>query len=190
MTGMHRRLTGKIKPYRSDKPVAHTDGSDGAYRVGPGRPPKEYQFRPGVSGNPKGASRKTSPIATDLKGLLERALSKKLKLRQGEQERFVSKGALGIEQLVNQFAKGDRYARRELIALAKTLGVDLTAGQGKTIENALAAAAFTAEDEAIIADFLRRQGVQPEHRGDDVDVALNENDLEKSVNNATEEESS
>jgi hypothetical protein len=188
MTGTHR-LTGKIKPYRSDKPVVDTDGSDGAYRVGPGRPPKEYQFRPGVSGNPKGASRKTSPIATDLKGLLERELSKKLKLQQGEQERFVSKAAVGIEQLVNQFAKGDRYARRDLIALAETLGVDLTAGQGKTIENALAAA-FAAEDEAIIADFLQRQGVQPEHRGDDVDVALNENDSEESVHNATQEKSS
>jgi hypothetical protein len=32
------------------------DGSENEYRVGPGRPPKEFQFKPGQSGNPKGAS--------------------------------------------------------------------------------------------------------------------------------------
>ena len=29
-------------------------GSEKEYRVGPGRPPKEFQFKPGQSGNPKG----------------------------------------------------------------------------------------------------------------------------------------
>ena len=36
--------------------------SEEEYKVGPGRPPKEYQFKPGQSGNPKGAKRK-EPIA-------------------------------------------------------------------------------------------------------------------------------
>jgi hypothetical protein len=30
-------------------------GDDGEFKVGPGRPPKEYQWKPGQSGNPKGA---------------------------------------------------------------------------------------------------------------------------------------
>ena len=55
------------------------------YRVGPGRPPKEYQFKPGQSGNPKGAKRKAS-LAPDLKAMLERALNEKVKLRRGEKE--------------------------------------------------------------------------------------------------------
>jgi len=88
---------------RSDAAVSlKADPSDQEYRVGPGRPPKEYQFKPGQSGNPKGARRKSRSIAPDLKALFERALSRKVTLRQGEQERISTKAAAGIEQLVNQ----------------------------------------------------------------------------------------
>src|SRR5213595_3354814 len=110
--------------------VPNPASSDEAYRVGPGRPPKEFQFKPGQSGNPKGARRKPRSIAPDLKALFERALSGKVTLRQGEQEKIITKAAAGIEQLVNQFAKGDRHARHDLLTLAARLGVDLVAGQG------------------------------------------------------------
>lgn len=157
------RLTGKGRRTRSDTLiVSDTDAS--GYRVGPGRPPKEFQFKPGQSGNPKGARRKQLSIALDLKALLERALSKKVTLRQAEQENIVTKAAAGIEQLVNQFAKGDRHARRDLIVLANKLGVDLVAGQGAAIEKALEAD-FTADDEALLADYVRR------HRDDDAGLA-------------------
>jgi Family of unknown function (DUF5681) len=119
-----------MKRYRRRKafntsPSLKTDPSDQEYRVGPGRPPKEYQFKPGQSGNPKGARRKPKSIAPDLKALFERALSGKVTLRQGEQEKIITKAAAGIEQMVNQFAKGDRHARRDVLALAARLGVDL-----------------------------------------------------------------
>ena len=129
------RLTVKNKRKRTDTPAADNNASDDAYRVGPGRPPKEYQFKPGQSGNPKGAKRKSPSIAVGLKALLERALNKKTKLGHGEREQIVTKAAAGVDKLVNQFAKGDRYARRDLIALAEKLGIDLTAGQSKAIEN-------------------------------------------------------
>ena len=94
---------------RSDAPALNldTDAADQEYRVGPGRPPKEHQFKPGQSGNPEGARRKPRSIAPDLKALFERALSRKVTLRQGEQKKIITKAAAGIEQLVNQFAKGD-----------------------------------------------------------------------------------
>jgi hypothetical protein len=136
-----------------------TDPSDQEYRVGPGRPPKEYQFKPGQSGNPKGARRKPTSIAPDLKALFERALSGKVTLRQGEQERIITKAAAGIEQLVNQFAKGDRHARRDLLALAERLGVDLVAGQGEALGQTVAAA-LSASDEALLADYVQRHSVQ------------------------------
>ena len=162
------RLTGKSGRKRSDTPVVlDTDTSDEEYRVGPGRPPKEFQFKPGQSGNPKGASRKTPSIAPDLKALFERALSKKVKLRQGEKEQIVTKAAVGIEQLVNQFAKGDRHARRDLMVLADKLGIDLAAGQGQALE-----AALTANDEALLADYLQRHGGERDHRGDDIHAGL------------------
>src|SRR5262245_16073050 len=122
------------------------------YKVGPGRPPREYQFKPGQSGNPKGAKRKPPPIALDLKLALERALNKTVKLKQGERERVVTVAVAGIEQLVAQFAKGDRHARRDLIALCDKLGVDLLAGQHQAIEEALAS-----NHEEILLTYVQRQ---------------------------------
>jgi hypothetical protein len=100
-----------------------SDPPDQEYRVGPGRPPKEYQFKPGQSGNPKGAPRKPESIAPELGAILERSLNGKVTLRQGENEKIVTKCAAGIEQLVTQFAKGDRHARRDLFLLVDRLGV-------------------------------------------------------------------
>jgi hypothetical protein len=51
-----------------------------------------------------------------------------------ERDMVLTHAAAGIEQLVTQFAAGDRYARRDLIALAEKLGFDLTAGQHGAIE--------------------------------------------------------
>jgi hypothetical protein len=149
---------------RSDAPLS-TNPPDQEYRVGPGRPPKEYQFRPGQSGNPKGARRKSRSIALDLKALFERALSGKVTLRQGEQEKIITKAAAGIEQLVNQFAKGDRHARRDLLALAERLEVDLLPGQGAGLEQTVAAA-ICANDEALLADYVQRHAIQPDHPGE------------------------
>jgi hypothetical protein len=134
--------------------------SDQDYRVGLGRPPKEYQFKPGQSGNPKGARRKPRSIALDLKDLFERALNRKVTLRQGDQEKIITKAAAGIEQLVNQFAKGDRHARRDLLVHAERFGVDLVAGEGAALEQSVATA-LSANDEALLADYVRRHAVQP-----------------------------
>ena len=144
---------------------SRTDRPDPEYRVGPGRPPKEYQFKPGQSGNPKGARRKPRSIAPDLKALFERALSAKVTLRQGEQEKIITKAGAGIEQLVNQFAKGDRHARRDLLALAARLGVDLVAGDGDALEQRVTAA-LSANDEALLDDYVRRHAVQPLRPGE------------------------
>lgn len=122
------------------------------YKVGPGRPPKEFQFKPGISGNPKGAKRKPPPIALDLKAALERALDQKVQLKQGEAERIVTMGVAGIEQLVAQYAKGDRQARRDIFTYADKLGVDLLAGQTKALADAL-----SPRNEAILAAYVDRQ---------------------------------
>ena len=109
----------------NSRPSATESGVE--YKVGPGRPPKEHQFKPGQSGNPKGAKRKPKSVAPDLKAALEQALSKPIKLKQGEKERIVSMAVAGIEQLVVQFAKGNPHAWRDLFTVADKLGVDLLA---------------------------------------------------------------
>jgi hypothetical protein len=138
---------------RSDSaPAAVAETSDQEDKVGPGRPPKEHQFKPGQSGNPKGAKRKPKSMAPDLKAALERALNKPIKLKQGEKERLVTMAVAGIEQLVAQYVKGDHRARRDLIALAEKFGVDLMAGQQQAIQEALAI-----NQEAILRTYVERQ---------------------------------
>ena len=137
---------------RADSASAQTETSDQGYKVGPGRPPKEHQFKPGQSGNPKGAKRKSPSMAPDLKAALERALNEPVKLKQGDKERTVTMAVAGIEQLVAGFAKGDRHARRDLFAYADKLGVDLMAGQQQAIQEALAI-----NHEAILRTYVERQ---------------------------------
>ena len=57
--------------------------SEAEYKVGPGRPPKEYQFKQGQSGNPKGRKRKEPSLLPDLKQLFESAFNQKVKVTQG-----------------------------------------------------------------------------------------------------------
>ena len=127
-------------------------GTDPEYKVGPGRPPKEFQFKPGQSGNPKGAKRKRPSIEFDFKLTLERALKKPVTLKQGDKERTVTMGEAGVEQMVAKYVKGDRDARRDLFALAERLGIDLFAEQKQLIQEAL-----TPNQAAILDAYVDRQ---------------------------------
>ena len=119
-----------LKP--PEAPVgADARSADQEYRVGPGHPPREFQFKPGVSGNPKGAKPKAKSLVPDLKTLFKRALNKKTKLRRGERDEIISNLEAGFDQLVDQFAAGDRYARRDVFYYAEKLKIDVTASQGK-----------------------------------------------------------
>ena len=148
------RTPRSIKPPRR-KPAATIAGSRGGYWVGPGQPPREFQFKPGQSGNPKGVKRKSTSILPDLKGLLEDALGGNITLHHGNKERTITKLVAGIEHLVDQFARGDRYARRDLIDLDDRLGVDLFAGQGQAKESP-PKTTTAADDETVLADYLKR----------------------------------
>jgi hypothetical protein len=127
-----------------------------ADKVGYGRPPAEFRYQKGQSGNPSGKKREAPSIAADLRALLEQALN--AKVRSGAGAELVTAAAAGIEQLVARYAAGDRHARRDVLALAKEAGIDLMGGQNKKV----VVAALAAEDEQIILDFLHRHGVEPE----------------------------
>src|ERR1700722_32218 len=81
----------RIASGRTLRPVSAKDD----YRVGPGRPPREHQFKPGTSGNPEGARQRQPSIAPDLKALLQAALGKKTTFRLGDRERILTKAAAG-----------------------------------------------------------------------------------------------
>ena len=123
-----------------------------SYKVGYRHPPKKFQFRRGRSGNPSG-KRKRGSSPPDLGAQLERALNEPVTLHQ----KTLTKAAAGMEQLVDQFAKGNPRARRDVIFLCEKFGINLTNRDAlqSTLDDALCA-----EDEALLAEFVRRYGGQ------------------------------
>ena len=124
------------------------------YKVGPGRPPREYQFKPGQSGNPKGAKRKPPSLIPDLKKIFERAFNQKVRVTQGERQRVITMWAAGMQQLANQFAKGDRHARRDVFWIAERLGSEFLTAK-KAFNETLAR-----DRQAILDAYVARQ-IQP-----------------------------
>jgi len=123
------------------------------YVIGYAKPPKKHRFRKGQSGNPSGKRRQ--PSAPDLRAPLQRALVKTVTVGSGKNQKVITKGAAGIDQLVDQFARGDRNARRDLFLLGEKLGVDLT--NREALEGAIEDV-LSAQDEAILAHFVERHG--------------------------------
>jgi len=139
-------------------PKKCSNSASGKYEIGYRRPPKKYQFKPGQIANPEGINRKTSrSTGLDFKVALERELRKPIRIQRGKRKLVVTQQAAGIGELVRQFAKGDHRARRDLVVLCEKYGLDLTS------RNALQGAledALSVEDEALLADFVRRHGGQ------------------------------
>ena len=133
------------------EPGQEPDSSDEpAYKVGPGYPPNEHKWKKGCpSPYPKGRPRKVLSMKPDLKKALEAALNEKVVITKDKKEMVLTKAALGIQQLVNQFAKGDRHARRDILQYAALLGVDLHAKD-------LITEALGIDDEAIVKSYVQR----------------------------------
>ena len=121
-------------------------------QVGPGRPPRDTRWKKGgPSPNPRGRPRKDQTMRPDLKKWFEQAIDKKISVPRGERKVLMNRIEIGLEQLLNQFAKGDRHARRDLMDYAERLGVDLLARGGQAIEQAL-----TPDYQAILDAYRAR----------------------------------
>ena len=125
--------------------------SEAEYKVGPGRPPKEYQFKSGQSGNPRGRKRKEPSLLPDLKQLFESAFNQKVTVTQGERQRLLTMWGAGMQQLAVQFAKGDRHARRDVFWIAERLGSGIVTSK-KGLDGVAAA-----ERQAILDAYVARQ---------------------------------
>jgi hypothetical protein len=158
------------RPVEEEMMSKKLKSSSKSYEVGYRRPPKKSQFKKGRSGNPTGKRKR--PLKTpDLKAQLESELNKAVTIRSGKRVKTLTKAAAGIEQLVDQFAEGDRNARRDLLILSEKLGIPLT--NRDALEGALQDA-LSAEDEALLADFVKRHGGQYPCRADMVPSPLNQ----------------
>jgi hypothetical protein len=139
-------------------PKKRKKSASGTYEVGYGRPPKQHQFKRGRAANPSGINKKTvRSMAPNFRARLEDELKKPIKIQKGKQKLTVTQGAAGIGELVRRFAKGDHRALRDVILLCDKLEIDLT--NREALQGALEDA-LSAEDEAILADFVKRHGGQ------------------------------
>lgn len=132
---------------------ASEDAVAESHPVGPGHPPRNTRWKKGgPSPNPRGRPRKDQTMRSDVKKLLEQALNRKVPVTSGDRQVLMTRLELGFEQLLNQFAKGDRYALRNLVGFANKLGLDLLANGGQALGEAL-----TPNYQSILDAFLARQ---------------------------------
>ena len=116
------------------------------YSVGYKKPPKSGQFKSGQSGNPRGRPRGTKNLATDL----QEELSSKIIVREGNQERTVSKQRALIKSLSSKALSGDVRAINTLVRMIERTLPD----EPPEIDNT----PISSEDEALLQAFLDRCG--------------------------------
>jgi hypothetical protein len=150
-------MSEKSNPTRTEPLESQSNGSDSTAaevdKVGPGRPPSDKRWQKGgPSPNPRGRPRKEQSMLLDVRKSFEQAVNKKVLVSRGDRKVLMTRIDIGFEQLLNQFAKGDRHARRGLMEFADKLGIDFLAKHRQTLEQAL-----TPNYQAILdASFARR----------------------------------
>jgi hypothetical protein len=94
---------------------------------------------------------------------LEHELTKPVRIKRGKRILVVTQEAAGTGEMVRQFVKGDARARRDLFQLCDKYGINLSS---RTALRGALEEALSAEDEALLADFVRRHGGQYSGRAD------------------------
>jgi hypothetical protein len=112
--------------------------------VGYKNPPKNTQFKPGASGNPKGRPKGTKNLRTDL----SEELAEKIAVTEGGQQLVISKQRAMLKALMAKSIKGDTSAARALINLI--VGLEMVDVKDKQSEP------LGSDDLEILAEFKKR----------------------------------
>lgn len=113
------------------------------YEVGYGKAPKDKQFKPGQSGNPKGRPR---GIKNTLQ-LLEEVSNQKITVMENGKALKITKKAAMLIQLMNKGAKGDIRAISTLLPIL--LQYDISEEEKQKIVKVL-----SEDDKKIVDAFL------------------------------------
>jgi uncharacterized protein DUF5681 len=143
--------------------------SDGpASAVGYGRPPVHTRFRKGQSGNPKGRRKGQRNIHT----VVDEVLRQRITIREGDRVRSLSKLDGVVVTMVNSALKGDAKALTTFITTLRALG--MTGEPPAVIKHE----SFTADDQSILEDFLRRRGSELQQP---TEIESNQRPMEPSI---------
>lgn len=137
----------RIRPV-AQAPAQPDEGAAGQqarpYEIGYRKPPKQAQFKPGRSGNPKGRPK----AAKGLKTITRELLIPKVTVRTAAGETRMTRIHAVLHKLMEQAMKGNPRAITHLISLYANAVPDLPANDQTQSQEAL-----TPTDEAILAEF-------------------------------------
>ena len=114
------------------------------YDVGYKKPPKQGQFKPGQSGNPKGRPKGLQNLSTDLQEELEQ----KILITEANKSQEVTKQRAMIKTLFAKALKGETRAANVLIGLI--LGLE------QANKSHADGVSLTEEDQAILAAYTKQ----------------------------------
>jgi hypothetical protein len=120
----------------------------GNSEVGHSKPPKEYQFKPGQSGNPKGRPKGAKSLATDLSEELKETVTAR---EFGAQKKLTKQRAILKAQIAKAIA-GDTRAAEAVFRMARELLPDDFVSDANT--------PTSAEDAMILAMLFAEHGVE------------------------------
>lgn len=142
---MSKRKKHKARPTPRKPDASTPNAGKGGYAVGYGRPPVDKQFKSGVSANPKGrpAGRPNT------KSTVVRVINETVPVRDGDKTRQMTKLEALLQAHTLKAMKGDARSASIVIGVVTKMGL-LGEPETETLT------ALSTEDEAILADYLRR----------------------------------
>jgi len=114
-----------------------------SYEVGYCRPPRGAQFRPGVSGNPRGRPKGAKSLAS----VLEKALAEPVVVTENGKRKQITKLEAAVKQLTNRAASGDVRSQQLLLGLVQALEARPSQAPPERLDGA---------DEAVLLELKRR----------------------------------
>lgn len=112
------------------------------YEVGYKRPPREHQFKPGQSGNPKGRPQKNKNFVEDVKGEMNELIQIQ---EQGKLKKITKQKALA-KRIVADALSGKTSIIKLLLPILSDKNFEI-----KDFEEDL-----SQEDQAILEDYIKR----------------------------------
>lgn len=132
---------------RRSRPASINDADDGEYKVGPGKPPRQHQFKAGQSGNPRGRPKG----ARGFNALVRHILSEKISVNTKRGSRRMAAIELLLRRSLEIALKGDLRAVALVLSHYRAAAPEPPEPVDVGVVTPL-----TAGDEAILQDFLDR----------------------------------